>query len=272
MSCSSCTPWASTPATPRRWSRTRPRSSPATPWTGASTFNAVYDPSKHTTGAVTVLGFSSPNSSSDGQSVTQAYLSYLAHHPSTAKRLATQVRDVLRRRLALGQPGQHPGRRLHELWAPASRPCSWPWRHTRSSSPPRATRCAPRSATWWRRPASSRSTSRRPRPAPRGPPRRTTSPAPTGSSRGHDRTASRSTTRPGRRPRGCSTATACTATPPAASTRTRRTTSSARPGCRRRRCASTPTSSTCAAPGSGAPRPHASSRPPRRRSASPARP
>ena len=58
--------------------------------TGKS-FAAVYDSSKHTTGAVSVLGFSSANSSADGQAVTVAYLSYLAHHPATARRIATKL-------------------------------------------------------------------------------------------------------------------------------------------------------------------------------------
>jgi uncharacterized protein (DUF1800 family) len=57
----------------------------------AKTFDAVYDPTKHTTGAVSVLGFTSANSAADGQAVTLAYLKYLAHHPATARRLATKL-------------------------------------------------------------------------------------------------------------------------------------------------------------------------------------
>jgi uncharacterized protein (DUF1800 family) len=56
-----------------------------------NTFNAKYDTSAHTTGPVQVLGFSHPNSSSDGQAVTLAYLKYLAHHPATARRIATKL-------------------------------------------------------------------------------------------------------------------------------------------------------------------------------------
>ena len=55
------------------------------------TFDAVYDPTKHTTGTVTVLGFTSTNAASDGQAVTVAYLKYLANHPATAHRLATRL-------------------------------------------------------------------------------------------------------------------------------------------------------------------------------------
>ncbi len=55
------------------------------------TYAAKYDASAHTTGAVQVLGFSSPNSSADGQQVTLAYLKYLANHPATATRLATRL-------------------------------------------------------------------------------------------------------------------------------------------------------------------------------------
>jgi uncharacterized protein (DUF1800 family) len=50
-----------------------------------------YDPTKHTTGPVTVLGFSDANAGADGQAVTTAYLKYLAHHPATAKRIATKL-------------------------------------------------------------------------------------------------------------------------------------------------------------------------------------
>jgi hypothetical protein len=56
-----------------------------------SAMTARYDPTKHTTGAVNVLGFSAANTSSDGQAVTVAYLKYLAHHPATARRIATKL-------------------------------------------------------------------------------------------------------------------------------------------------------------------------------------
>jgi uncharacterized protein (DUF1800 family) len=53
--------------------------------------NVRYDPTKHTTGGVQVLDFTSPNADTDGQAVTTAYLRYLAHHPATARRIATKL-------------------------------------------------------------------------------------------------------------------------------------------------------------------------------------
>jgi uncharacterized protein (DUF1800 family) len=50
-----------------------------------------YDTNAHTTGPVEVLGFTHANASADGQAVTQAYLKYLAHHPATARRIATKL-------------------------------------------------------------------------------------------------------------------------------------------------------------------------------------
>ena len=55
------------------------------------TYVAKYDTNRHTTGAVTVLGFSDPNAGADGQSLTVAYLKYLAHHPSTASNLCRKL-------------------------------------------------------------------------------------------------------------------------------------------------------------------------------------
>jgi hypothetical protein len=56
-----------------------------------NTWVASYQPSSHWTGAVKVLDFSHPNTSSDGQAVTKAYLDHLAHHPSTALRIARKL-------------------------------------------------------------------------------------------------------------------------------------------------------------------------------------
>ncbi len=55
------------------------------------TFEPRYDTGAHTTGPVQVLGFSHANGSSDGQAATAAYLTYLAHHPATAKYLMTKL-------------------------------------------------------------------------------------------------------------------------------------------------------------------------------------
>jgi hypothetical protein len=63
------------------------------PWpsdsrTGLFEFHA----SNHYVGAVTVMGFSSPNSTAaGGYAVGQAYISYLAHHPATARRIADKL-------------------------------------------------------------------------------------------------------------------------------------------------------------------------------------
>jgi uncharacterized protein (DUF1800 family) len=56
-----------------------------------STWNVYYHPASHWTGPVQVLGFSHANSEADGRPVTEAYLTYLAHHPATARRLARKL-------------------------------------------------------------------------------------------------------------------------------------------------------------------------------------
>jgi len=55
------------------------------------TWSVLYDPTAHWTGPVSVLGFSDPNAAADGQAVTAAYLSYLAHHPGTARNVAHKL-------------------------------------------------------------------------------------------------------------------------------------------------------------------------------------
>lgn len=50
-----------------------------------------YQPARHYTGSVRVLGFNSPNSAADGRNVLKAYLRYLAHHPATAQRIARKL-------------------------------------------------------------------------------------------------------------------------------------------------------------------------------------
>lgn len=50
-----------------------------------------YDFANHTTGPVTVLDFTSANSSPDGRPVAEAYLRYLANHPATARNVATRM-------------------------------------------------------------------------------------------------------------------------------------------------------------------------------------
>ncbi len=55
------------------------------------TFAASYRPEKHWTGPVRVMGFQDPNADPDGREVTRRYLSYLASHPQTARRIARKL-------------------------------------------------------------------------------------------------------------------------------------------------------------------------------------
>jgi hypothetical protein len=55
------------------------------------TWAASYVPKDHWTGPVQVMGFQHANADQDGRAVTAAYLSYLAHHPATARRIATKL-------------------------------------------------------------------------------------------------------------------------------------------------------------------------------------
>ncbi len=57
----------------------------------AKTWDTSYRPADHATGPVSVLGFSDPNGARDGRDVTRRYLSYLAHHPATAQRIARKL-------------------------------------------------------------------------------------------------------------------------------------------------------------------------------------
>ena len=50
-----------------------------------------YDASRHATGSVRVLGFTSSNAAADGQAVGVQYLTYLARHPATAHRIALKL-------------------------------------------------------------------------------------------------------------------------------------------------------------------------------------
>lgn len=55
------------------------------------TWTYSYDPGAHATGPVQVMGFSHANGAPDGRPVVAAYLSYLAHHPATARHLARKL-------------------------------------------------------------------------------------------------------------------------------------------------------------------------------------
>lgn len=56
-----------------------------------STWEAYYSTTDHWTGTVTVQGFTDPNAAADGRDMTMRFLSYLAKHPATARRIATKL-------------------------------------------------------------------------------------------------------------------------------------------------------------------------------------
>jgi uncharacterized protein (DUF1800 family) len=68
------------------------------------TWNSYYDTASHWTGPVKVMEFSDANTSTDGRPVAEAYLTYLAHHPQTAARIA--------RKLAVRFVSDHPSEQL----------------------------------------------------------------------------------------------------------------------------------------------------------------
>ena len=60
--------------------------------TNNADFAYVYDPNRHWTGPITVMGFSHANdSAAGGEAAGDAYLTYLAKHPKTAARLAQKL-------------------------------------------------------------------------------------------------------------------------------------------------------------------------------------
>ncbi|WP_232680528.1 DUF1800 domain-containing protein [Nocardioides sp. R-C-SC26] len=58
------------------------------------TWQRLYVPEYHATGTVRVHGFTDANATADGRALTGRYLSYLAHHPDTARHLATKLAKV----------------------------------------------------------------------------------------------------------------------------------------------------------------------------------
>ena len=60
-------------------------------WTIRSDYEAWYDPNRHTTGAVSVLGFQHPNTSADGKAMSLDYLRYLARHELTARTVCRKL-------------------------------------------------------------------------------------------------------------------------------------------------------------------------------------
>ncbi len=61
-------------------------------WTIDAKLRAVYVPANHHVGKLKVFGFTTANASAaKGRAAQQAYVKYLAHHPSTAKHLARKL-------------------------------------------------------------------------------------------------------------------------------------------------------------------------------------
>ncbi len=60
-------------------------------WAVRDDYSAYYDPNKHTTGAVSVLGFSHANASADGAAMSLSYLRYLARHELTARTVCRKL-------------------------------------------------------------------------------------------------------------------------------------------------------------------------------------
>jgi uncharacterized protein (DUF1800 family) len=56
-----------------------------------STWEPYYSTADHWTGTVTVQDFTDANTDPDGRETTYRYLAYLAHHPATARRIATKL-------------------------------------------------------------------------------------------------------------------------------------------------------------------------------------
>ncbi|HYO40999.1 MAG TPA: DUF1800 domain-containing protein [Nocardioidaceae bacterium] len=54
-------------------------------------WTTYYDPDRHTTGPVQVLGFTDPNRAANGSQLTVRYLKYLANHPATARMVARRL-------------------------------------------------------------------------------------------------------------------------------------------------------------------------------------
>ena len=54
-------------------------------------WTAYYDPNRHTTGEVEVLGFRRRNAATDDAGLAAEYLHHLAHHPATAHRIARKL-------------------------------------------------------------------------------------------------------------------------------------------------------------------------------------
>ena len=113
------------------------------------TWEPYYSAKDHWTGPVQVMGFRHPNADADGRAVTDAYLSYLAHHPATARRIATKLVKAF---VADAVPTTLVDRLAESTspTAPRSCRCSRRWSARRSSSRPSTRCCATVMRTCWR--------------------------------------------------------------------------------------------------------------------------
>ena len=218
-SCSSCTPSASTPATPRTDVKASSRM-----LTGYRVdvwwprFERLLRPAAHATGPVRCSGSATPTPPPTAAPPPRRYLSYLARHPATARRIARRLCVRVRQRPPVGRAGRRGRPGLHATTAPpSSRPCcalvdhpefAAVGRQRRSARPTedyvatvRALRHPAAGARSTATRSSTRCTGSTARPA-----RRRTS--------GRRRTASPRSTAPGPAPAGCSPASRCTATWP----------------------------------------------------------
>lgn len=57
----------------------------------SATHRAYYDPSRHTTGVVSVLGFDEANTDPNDAGLAKRYLQHLARHPATARNVARKI-------------------------------------------------------------------------------------------------------------------------------------------------------------------------------------
>ena len=118
------------------------------------TWAPVYKASTHWRGPVQVMGFRDANAAKDGRALTRRYLTYLAHHPATAQRVAG--------RLATKFVRDDPPRALVDELAQvyldndtAIAPVLRALVASKAFAGAVGARCATRARTWWRRTARS---------------------------------------------------------------------------------------------------------------------
>ncbi len=119
-------------------------------------WEASYREQDHARGQVTVMDFKHANASGDGRPVTREYLSYLAHHPATARRIARKLAVKFVRDDAIGRPRVAPREGLPGERHRRSSQCSGPSCGPTNSRRRSPSRCATPARTSW--PPTGRST------------------------------------------------------------------------------------------------------------------